>query len=148
MRKGMTLIEIMVSLVILMIVLGAIYSILTIQQQRATVVSETAVLQADAQVAYTLFKWDLMLSGLGHPKNNNVLASFNNTGYLGSDGINLRGVSFGFEMNQTRWSYLLEEADGTQLIVSRFSDSTTWFVPGDNIVILSDDRQIIDPPGV
>jgi len=143
----MTLIEIMVSLVILMIVLGAIYSILTIQQQRATVVSETSVLQADAQVAYTLFKWDLMLSGLGHPKNNAVLTCFNNTGYLGSDGLNLRGVSFGFEMNQTRWGYLLEGAGGTQLIVSRFKDTTTWFHQSDHIVILSDSREILDPPG-
>lgn len=147
MRRGMTLIEVMVSLVILMIVLGAIYSILTIQQQRATMVSETSVLQTDAQVAYTLFKWDLMLAGLGHPKNNAVLTSFNNTGYLGSDGINLRGVGFGFEMNQTRWSYMLEEADGTQLIVARFKDTTTYFRPTDHIVILSDSREILDPPG-
>ncbi len=148
MRKGMTLIEIMVSLVLLTIVLGAIYSILTIQQQRATSVSETSILQTDAQVAYTLFKWDLMLAGLGHPKNNVVLTSFNNTGYLGSDAINLRGVSFGFEMNQTRWGYMLEEAGGTQLILSRFSDTTTWFKPGDQIVILSDSREILDPPGI
>lgn len=142
MRKGMTLIEIMVSLVILMIVLGAIYSMLTIQQQRATVVNETSVLQADAQVAYTVFKWDLMLGGLGHPKNNAVLTSFNNTGYLGSDGLNLRGVGFGFEMNQTRWAYMLEPASGGDLTVSRFKDSTTWFKPGDDIIILTDEREI------
>ncbi|MEO0190867.1 MAG: prepilin-type N-terminal cleavage/methylation domain-containing protein [candidate division WOR-3 bacterium] len=148
MRKGMTLIEIMVSLVILMIVLGAIYSILTLQQERASVVSETSVLQTDAQVAYTLFKWDLMLSGLCHPKNNLVLTSFNNTGYLGSDAINLRGVSFGFEMNQTRWGYMLEEGNGTQLVISRFPDTTTYFKPGDQIIVLSDNREIIDPPGV
>ncbi|MGQ9533848.1 MAG: prepilin-type N-terminal cleavage/methylation domain-containing protein [bacterium] len=146
MRKGMTLIEIMVSLVILMIVLGAIYSILTIQQQRATVVSETSVLQADAQVAYTLFKWDLMLAGLGYPKNDVVLRSFNNTGYLGSDGLNLRGVGFSFEMNQTRWAYMLEKAGGgNQIIVSRFKDSTTWFQPGDDIIILTDSRKIYEP---
>lgn len=147
MRKGMTLIEIMVSLVILMIVLGAIYSILTIQQQRAMVVSETSVLQTDAQVGYTVFKWDLMLAGLGHPKNNVVLTAFNNTGYLGSDGLNLRGVSFGFEMNQARWAYMLEEGSGTQIIVSRFKDSTTWFKPNDHIIVLSDSREILDPPG-
>lgn len=147
MRRGMTLIEIMVSLVILMIVLGAIYSILTIQQQRANVVSETSVLQTDAQVAYTLFKWDLMLAGLGHPKNRVVLNSFNNNGYLGSDGLNLRGVGSGFEMNQTRWAYMLEPAEGTQLIVSRFDDTTTWFRPNDHMIILTDSREILDPPG-
>ncbi len=148
MRKGMTLIELMVSLVILMLVLGAIYSILTLQQQRSTLVNETVLLQTDAQVAYTVFKWDLMLSGLGHPKNNLVLTSFNNTGYLGSDAINIRGVGFGFEMNQVRWGYMLEEGAGTQLVISRFKDTTTYFKPGDNIVILSDNREIIDPPGV
>ncbi len=147
MRKGMTLIEIMVSLVILMIVLGAIYSILTIQQQRSMVVSETSVLQTDAQVGYTVFKWDLMLAGLGHPKNDSVLTAYNNIGYLGSDGLNLRGVSFGFEMNQARWAYMLEEGSGTQIIVSRFKDSTTWFKPNDHIIVLSDSREILDPPG-
>jgi prepilin-type N-terminal cleavage/methylation domain-containing protein len=135
-RSGMTLVELMISLVILMIVLGAVYSILNLQQTKSIQVSRTTVLQTDAQVAFTLVKWDLLLAGLGYPYGDQdalLLAD------QGSD-LMLKAVGLGFEMNRTQWSYLLEEVDGSTLPVRRWNDSLANFGVGDTIMIMNEVR--------
>lgn len=142
-KTGMTLVELMVSLVILMIVLGAVYSILSMQQTRATQVSRTTILQTDAQVAFTLLKWDLMMTGLAYPYSypysDNVVISENSTGPNGEDAITIRGVGLGFEIAQTHWGYVLDIIPaGTMTInVRRWDDQKVDFVAGDQIILIN-----------
>jgi len=135
----MTLVELMVSLVILMIVLGAVYSILNLQQTKSIQVTRTTVLQTDAQVAFTLVKWDLLLAGLGYPYELQDATQLTN---VGSD-LTLKGVGLGFEMNRTQWSYLLDDVNGTTLPVRRWDDSLANFQVGDTIIVINEVRKAI-----
>jgi type II secretory pathway pseudopilin PulG len=137
--SGMTLVELMVSLVILMIVLGAVYSILNLQQTKSIQVTRTTVLQTDAQVAFTLVKWDLLLAGLGYPYELQDALQLSN---IGSDAT-LKGVGLGFEMNRTQWSYLLDDVDGSALPVRRWNDSLANFQIGDTVIIINEVRKAI-----
>ncbi|MGB7054526.1 MAG: prepilin-type N-terminal cleavage/methylation domain-containing protein, partial [bacterium] len=97
--QGMTLVELLVSLVILMVVLGAVYSILHLQQTKSSQVTRTTILQTDAQVAFTLVKWDLLLAGLGFPFGRQDAFQLSNSG----GNVTLRATGLGFEMNHTQW---------------------------------------------
>jgi type II secretory pathway pseudopilin PulG len=133
---GMTLVELMVSLVILMIVLGAVYSILNLQQTKSVQVTRTTVLQTDAQVAFTLLKWDLLLAGLGYPYGlQDALQLANN----GSD-ITLKAVGLGFEMNRAQWSYLIDNVTSSSLPIRRWDDEHANFQPGDTIMVMNEAR--------
>ncbi|MEO0215959.1 MAG: prepilin-type N-terminal cleavage/methylation domain-containing protein [candidate division WOR-3 bacterium] len=130
--KGMTLVELMVSLVILMLVLGAVYSILSIQQTKATQVSKTTVLQTDAQVAFTLLKLDLLHTGLGFP--------FDSVAYIVNGGvIGLRATGLGFESNASKWSYILTTED-PYILVRRWDDTSANFAQGETITVVDESR--------
>jgi hypothetical protein len=135
----MTMVELLVSLVILMIVLGAVYSILNLQQTRSAKVTRTAIMQTDAQVAFTLVKWDLLLAGLGYPYAQDDAIQLSNSG----NDITLRAVGLGFEMSRTQWSYLLDNVSGANLSVRRWDDSLADFQVGDTIMIMSEVRDPI-----
>jgi prepilin-type N-terminal cleavage/methylation domain-containing protein len=134
--RGMTLVELLVSLVILMVVLGAIYSILHLQQTKSSQVTRTTVLQTDAQVAFTLVKWDLLLAGLGFPFGRQDAFQLSKNG----SEITLRATGLGFEMNHTQWSYLLDNVSGSVLPVRRWIDTLSNFSVGDTIMIMSEVR--------
>ena len=97
MKKGMTLVEVLVSLLILSFILAAIFTILNLQTIRSIQVQKTSILQTDAQVALTLMKWDLAAAGLAYPKQDDAVQSQNNVGPNGSDAISIRAVGLGFE---------------------------------------------------
>ncbi|UCF71277.1 MAG: PilW family protein [candidate division WOR-3 bacterium] len=136
-RFGMTLVELMISLVILMVVLGAVYSVLNLQQTKSVQVTRTTILQTDAQVAFTLIKWDLLLAGLGYPYELQDALQLSNAG----GDITLKGVGLGFEMNRTQWSYLLDDVAGSTLPVRRWTDSLANFRVGDTIIIMNETRR-------
>jgi len=139
--KAMTLVELLVSMVIMMIVLGAVYSILNIQQTRAVQVSRTTILQTDAQVAFTLIKWDLLLSGLGYPYNQQDAVQLIDDGIHGPGGaVGLKAVGLGFEMNRCHWSYLLDNVAGAIIPVRRWEDTLANFEQGDTIILLNEMR--------
>lgn len=133
---GMTMVELLVSLVILMVVLGAVYSILNLQQSKSAQVSRATVMQTDAQVAFTLVKWDLLLAGLGYPFQRQDAIQLINAG----SGVTLRAAGLGFEMNRTQWSYLLSNVAGSVLEVRRWDDTLANFQVGDTIMIMNEVR--------
>ena len=136
-HSGMTLVELMVSLVILAIVLGAIYSILNFQQTRATQISRTTIMQTDAQVALTLVKWDLMMTGYGYPYSKTDAIQISS----GGGAVMLKAVGLGFEMNRARWSYILQEPENQAiLLVRKWADSLANFEDNDTLMILDESR--------
>lgn len=149
MKKGMTLVEILVSLVILSFLLAAVFTILNLQTIKSATVRKSTIQQTDAQVALTLLKWDLASAGLAYPKADTAV--LDGDGLVADpDTIVLRGVGLGFEATRTKWSWLLERAGGTQILVRAWSgaDSVLNFVGGEQIVVLDRNRNILTPPGV
>ena len=147
MKKGMTLVEVLVSLLILSFILAAIFTILNLQTIRSVQVQKTSILQTDAQVALTLMKWDLAAAGLAYPKQDDAVQSQNNVGVNGSDAISVRAVGLGFESANVKWSWLLEQSSTDVLKVKRHVDSFYNFIPGESLVVLDANRQILNPPG-
>jgi len=147
MKKGMTLVEILVSLLILSFILAAIYTILNLQMVRSIQVQKTAILQTDAQVALTLLKWDLGAAGLGYPMQDDAVQSQDNVGANGSDAITLRAVGLGFESANIKWSWLLERSSTDVLKLRKHDNDELNFVPGEWLVVLDVNRKIMNPPG-
>lgn len=146
MKKGMTMVEVLVSLVILTFVLGAIFTILNIQRVRASHVQLTSVMQTDAQIAITLLKWDLATSGLGFPKMDGAVAD-GDGGAAGPDSIRMRAVGLGFEANQTKWTWLLEESNSANILVRKMMPHAPDLESGDLVIALDANRKPLDPPG-
>ncbi len=143
MKKGMTLVEMLVSLVIMMIVLGAIFSILNVQQTKALNVETTAVLQTDAQVALTLLRWDLFMAGYGMTGNDASVVSTNSADE--PDKITLRGVGLGFEAAYTDWAPIMERTPGgNELLVYRFNDTIPDFQVGDEVIIVDQHKRLLE----
>ncbi len=147
MKKGMTLVEILVSLLILSFILAAIFTILNLQTVRSIQVQKTAILQTDAQVALTLLKWDLGAAGLAYPKQDDAVQSLPGAGFNNSDAISLRAVGLGFESANIKWSWLLAQSSSAQIQVRRHLDPDMNFAPGESLVVLDANRQIMNPPG-
>jgi len=147
MKKGMTLVETLIALLILSFILGAVFTILNLQSIRSSHVHRTATLQTDAQVGLTLLQWDLATTGLSFPKRDNAVTS-GDGGPAGTDWIGIKAVGLGFESSSITWSWLLEDAAGaTGILVRAFADSTMNFKDGDVVIVLNRDRTILDPPG-
>lgn len=147
MKKGMTLVEILVSLLILSFILAAIFTILNLQTVRSIQVQKTAILQTDAQVALTLLKWDLGAAGLGYPMQDDAVQSQDNVGANGSDAITMRAVGLGFESANIKWSWLLAKSSTDILQVRRHADNDMNFAIGEILVVLDVNRKIMNPPG-
>lgn len=143
MKRGMTLVEMLVSLVIMMIVLGAIFSILNVQQTKALNVETTAVLQTDAQVALTLLRWDLFMAGYGMTMYDASVASDNSED--APDKITLRGVGLGFETDYTDWAPIMERTPGSnEIFVYRFNDTMPDFQVGDEVIVVDQQKRLLE----
>jgi len=144
-KRGMTLIEIMVSLVILMVILGAIFSILNMQQTKAINVQTTAVMQIDAQAALTLFRWDLFMAGYGIAPDDTSIISANDATPTSSDDITLYGAGLAFESGRANWSPILAAVQQSDEIeVFRFTDSLANLNVNDTIIIVDQNKNLLD----
>jgi len=140
-RKGMTLVEVMIALVIMTVVLGAIYSILNIQRTKAVNVQTTSILQTDAQVALSLFRWDIFMMGFGMPAGESKIYTINNSGV--GDSIGMYSMAFGFEAAKANWAPVLEGTSSNHVKVYRYSDPLAQFNVNDTIVIISQERNLL-----
>jgi len=149
MKKGMTLVEVLVSLVILSFLLAAVFTILNLQTVKSANVRKTTIHQTDAQVALTLLKWDLASAGLAYPKTDTAIVDLDGA-VNDPDTIILRGVGLGFEAARTKWSWLLDKVSGVNALVRAWGgeDSVLNFAGGEQIIVLDRDRNILNPPGV
>jgi hypothetical protein len=139
----MTLIEVLVSLTLLTIILGAIYSVLNLQQSRAVNVQSTATLQSDAQVALSIFRWDIFMAGYGMAADTNSILStdFSNQ----PDNVTLYAVGLAFEARDANWSPVLEIVQsGSDIVVYNFPDAAQNMKVGDRIIIVGQDKKLLD----
>lgn len=145
MKKGLTLIELLVALTIFGFVLGAILSIYFYQQKRATYVQETSILQTDAQIAFELIKRDIMHAGLGLPADRMPVQGING-GQNAPDQITLFGVAFFAELSRARWNPVISLSTGGIIICRNWGDPTRDIQVGDTVIILSQFKSLLYPP--
>ena len=142
-KKGMTLVEILVSLTILTVMLGAIFSILNIQRTKAVNVQTTSILQTDAQLALSLFRWDIFMAGYGMSEWHDIFLTTNSS--AGSDSLGMYSMAFGFESGTANWSPVLGTVSGSDKIeVFRYDDSLSNFKLGDKFVIVSQEFKVLE----
>jgi len=136
-RPGMTLIEVLVSLLILAIIMAGIIVILQVQQSRAISVRSQAILHTEAQVALSLIKWDIYMAGYAIPQGQWMIQDGDGSGPLtGRDQLTLRGGVLGLESRKGRWNQMLEGVSGqNQVKVRRWDERDLDFVPGDSIIL-------------
>jgi len=141
--RGMTLIEVLVSLTLLMIVLGAVYSILNLQQSRGVSVQTTATLQSDAQVALSIFRWDIFMAGYGIAQDTHSVRSMDFANM--PDSVTLFAAGLAFEARDANWSPILEIVlSSSNIIVYNFPDAAQNFKVGDRIIIVGQDKKLLD----
>lgn len=141
--RGMTLIEVMVSLTLLTIVLGAIYSILNMQQSRAFNVQTTATQQTDAQVALSIFRWDIFMAGYGMAPDTHSIQSIDFANM--PDNVTLFAAGLAFEARDANWSPILEIVQSdNNIIVYNFPDAAQNFKMGDRLIIVAQNKRLLD----
>jgi prepilin-type N-terminal cleavage/methylation domain-containing protein len=143
MKKGMTLVEVLVSLLILSIVMTAIYSILNMQTIKAINVKATTIQQTDANIALSLLRWDILMAGYGMAIDDTSIASIN--GPNAPDGITLRGAGLAFESEEAKWSPILQASSNTnQIVVYRFNNPEVDLTAGDQVMLLNQNKEFLD----
>ncbi len=145
MKKGLTLIELLIALTIFGFVLGAILIIYFYQQKRATHVQETSVMETDAQVAFELLKRDIMHAGLGLPSDRMPFTGING-GQNSSDQITLFGVAFFQELPGARWNPVTGLSTGGIIICRNWGDPERDIQIGDTVIIISQYKNLLYPP--
>jgi len=144
MKRGLTIIELLVALTIFGIVLGAILSIYFYQQQRATYVEETSVMQTDAQIAFELIKRDIMHAGLCLSKERMPIQGING-GQNSPDEITLFGVAFFAELSKVKWHVIVGLSTGGVIICNNWNDPRRDINEGDTVIILSPEKKRLYP---
>jgi Tfp pilus assembly protein PilW len=141
--SGMTLIEVLISLVLLMVILGAVYSVLHLQQSRAANVQTTATLQTDAQIALSIFRWDIFMAGYGMAQDTNSVVSWDVAGTY--DSITLYGAGLAYEAFKANWSPILEIVQNdNDIIVYDFPDTAQNFKVGNRLIIIAQNKTLLD----
>lgn len=144
MKKGLTIVELLVALTIFGIVLGAILSIYFYQQKRATYVEETTVMQTDAQIAFELIKRDIMHAGLCLPIGRMPVQGING-GANSPDEITLYGVAFFAELSRVRWNPIIGLSMGGIIICKNWNNPQRDINTGDTVIILSEFKNLLYP---
>ncbi len=139
-RKGITLIELLVSLGILGILLGAVFVVYRAQLRTASTQRSLSQVQTDIQQALNIMKWDLLMAGYGTPSNVIPVAGVNRTD--GSDQLILQSTGF-IVGGTTRWSFTMDIFAGNEIIVRRWGDERVDLQVGDRIIVMDDRKKPI-----
>ncbi|MEO0254493.1 MAG: prepilin-type N-terminal cleavage/methylation domain-containing protein [candidate division WOR-3 bacterium] len=122
MKKGFTLIELLVSMLIFSIVMTAVIAVFVTQHRKTIQVQNVSSLQTDAQVAFEVLKWDLMMAGFGLSPTNNIINAVDG-GSDAPDEITIFGLALGYELQTTGFNIALN----TQPVPANIITTNSWF---------------------
>jgi len=146
--SGFSLIELLISLVILVIVITSIFRLLNIQVFHTVKERGVTLAQTESQLGYRFFKWDFLMAGFGIPLD---LAPFSTDDSLSGENsvaLLLEGSALGPDRLNARWSYRLDfTQDSTSSPIVRYwADSIRDLKTGDYVMLLSDRKERIGGP--
>ncbi|MEO0284524.1 MAG: prepilin-type N-terminal cleavage/methylation domain-containing protein [candidate division WOR-3 bacterium] len=134
MRKGFTLIELIVSTLIFSIVISVVIGIYIIQTRKSHEVSEKATLTTEAQLALHVISEEILHSGLGISINEEPI-EFTDGGPQNPDILGIRSVLMPLDQTEGRWSVALETGLGS-ILIRRWADTLRNLRQGDSFLIL------------
>lgn len=141
-KKGLTLVELMVALVIFGLFMASIVQVLSMQNRKSVQVQSTSNLQMDAQVAFNILKNDIYHAGLGIGVERFSIRS-QDGGANAPDQITLFGVALGAEVPVVRWNPIVRRSESGVLVCKRWIDSSRDIALNDTVLILSPDKTLI-----
>lgn len=141
-KKGLTLVELMVVIVIFGLFMASIVQVLSMQNRKSVQVQSTSNLQMDAQVAFNILKNDIYHAGLGIGVERFSIVS-QDGGANNPDQITLFGIVLGSEVPTARWNPVVRRSEGGVLICKRWRDAARDIRQNDTILILSPDKNLI-----
>ena len=122
MKRGFTLIELLVSMLIFSIVITAVVAVFITQHKKTIQVQNVSSLQTDAQVAFEVLKWDLIMAGFGLGPTNNLVNAVDG-GPNAPDEITVFGLSLGYELATSRFNIAIN----AQPVPANIILSNLWF---------------------
>lgn len=141
-KKGLTLVELMVAMVIFGIFIASIGQVLTLQNRKSIQVQSTSNLQMDAQVAFNILKNDIYHAGLGIGVERFSITSADG-GPNAPDQITLFGIVLGSEVPNAKWNPVVRRSEGGVLICRRWADPNRDITNNDTILLLSPEKNLI-----
>ncbi|MDI6850854.1 MAG: PilW family protein [bacterium] len=139
-KRGVTLIELIVAMAILSLLLTAVFVVYRSQLRTATTQRSISILQTDIQQALNIMKFDVLMAGYGVPASDIPITGINRTD--GADVLNLMSTGF-IVGGTTRWSYTMDVFGSDQIIVRRWGDERVDLKVGDQILIMDDRKKLI-----
>jgi len=140
-KKGLTLVELMVALLIFGVFMASLVQVLSLQNRKSVQVQTTSNLHMDAQVAFDILKNDIYHAGLGISVDRFPILS--NDGGDNPDAITLFGVALGSEIPELRWNPVIEKSGNGVFVCLSWEDTTKNIQLNDNIVVLASDKTLI-----
>ncbi|HDM78403.1 MAG TPA: type II secretion system protein [Deltaproteobacteria bacterium] len=144
-RKGITLVELVISMAILGFVISLILLFLNLKVREAVRERSFSFMQSEIQLASEIITWDIWLTGFGLRTNVYPLSQWDSVGINGSDSLVLRATAFITERG--KWTYILQKAHNTNtLLVYRWDNPIENIDSTDYIIILMGDKELVAGP--
>ncbi len=134
MKKGFTLIELIVSTLIFGLVMAAVIGIYITQMRKSKEVSEKSVLTTETQIALHVLSEEILHTGLGINITEPPI-TFVDGGVNSSDELSIKSISLPLDEASGRWSIALETGLGS-VLSRRWTDTTLNIRRGDSIVVV------------
>ncbi len=143
-KKGLTLIEIVISLSILGFIIGILFYFINWKIRESVTERGLSFMEADIAIARQLIEWDIWMAGYG--LESSIYPIQISSGAInGSDTLKIRSIAFITQAG--KWSFTIEDASNTdKLIVNKWSDPDANFIVGDTVVIMRSDKELVAGP--
>ncbi len=144
MKKGLTLIEIVISLGLLGFVIGILFFFLNWKVREAVRERSIAFMQADIAITRQLLEWDIWMAGYGLESSVSPIA-ISGGGYNSSDTLKLRSIAF---ITQTgRWSFTIDDVTNSdKLVINKWDNASENLHAGDTVVIMRSNKTLVAGP--
>ncbi len=147
MKRGFTLVELLVSMLIFTLVIAAVITVFVSQHRKTIQVQNVSSLQTDAQVAFEILKWDLRMAGFGLGPENTIIIS-KDGGADSADQITIYGAALGLELATTHFNISNFSAIGSatnELLTTYWwgEDTVRNIRSGDYIIGIEPDTRLL-----
>ncbi len=134
-KKGLTIIEMMVSMLIFSIVMAMVISIFITQSRKSSEVSEKATLFSEAQIALNVLSQEVLHAGLCVP--DSVIPFLYRDGdSISPDTLLLLAADFPLDPSSGKWTIATQTTSSNVIPAYRWADTTRNFKVGDYLIIV------------
>ena len=153
-EKGLTLVELLVTLAIFSIVMAGVYAVYTTQIRHSTREYMLAESEMELGIAKTVIERDIMMAGYGIADDYSTLSidpvpiyATDATSPVTYDSLSLRGTAIGILSKSTQgWSYIVNK--GSPVMFQSWTDDRENIVSGDQVIYMEPNTREILTEGI